>query len=114
MNETLGFIGFGIVDNGVLIGSALLGFSLEDIINNKLNKIPRYKIQTRVKGLSSTLLGSGIGNALSDLLGGFCVSLSVAFGTAFGCMLVVLVCTPFIFKIERKDMKLGVTVLRGH
>jgi len=98
----LGYIGFGIVDNGVLIGGAVAGFSLEDIINNVLDKLPHYKIQTRVKGLSSTLLGAGISNAVSDLLGGFCVSWQLAFGTCLGCMIVVMACVPFIFKIEKR------------
>ena len=98
----LGYIGFGIVDNGVLIGGAIAGFNLEDIINAGLNKIPKYKIQTRVKGLSSTLLGAGLSNAISDLLGGFCVSWQLALGTCFGCLLVVVACMPFIFTIEKK------------
>ena len=98
----LGYIGFGIVDNGVLIFGAVAGFNLEDIINNGLDKLPYYRIQTRIKGLSSTLLGAGISNAISDLLGGFCVSWQLALGTCSGCLLAVIVCLPFIFKIERK------------
>jgi len=100
--EMLGYIGFGVVDNGVLIVSAIIGFSFEDIINNALSKIPRYCIKTRVKGLSSALLGAGIGNAVSDFLGGFCVSPSMALGTFVGCFIVLLAFTPFIFKITRK------------
>jgi len=99
----LGFIGFGIVDNGVLIGGAVAGFSLEDIINTGLDKLPYYRIQTRIKGLSSTLLGAGISNAISDLLGGFCVSWQLAFGTWLGCMIVVVACMPFIFTISKRE-----------
>lgn len=97
-----GSIGFGIVDNGVLILGAVLGFSFEDLINEGLARVPRYLIQTRVKGLSSALLGAGIGNAISDFLGGFCISLSMAFGTLIGCLFVVVACFPFIFKVEPK------------
>ena len=97
-----GYIGFGVVDNGVLIVSAIFGFSFEDIINNALDKIPHYKIQTRVRGLSSALLGGGIGNAISDFLGGFCVSWQMAVGTFLGCLLVLLAFLPFIFTIRAR------------
>ena len=93
----IGYIGFGLVDNGVLIFGALLGFSFEDIINNRLD---RFGFETRTKGLSGTLLGGGIGNAISDFLGGLCVSLGVATATFLGCMLVVIVCLPLIFKTK--------------
>lgn len=99
-------IGFGIIDNGVLIGGALIGFSLEDIINNYLNNLfkkTNYKLQTRVKGLSSTLLGAGISNGISDFLGGWCVSWQMAVGTFLGCMLIVVLCLPIIFKLSKKD-----------
>ena len=99
----LGEIGFGAIDNGVLIGGAMLGFSLEDIINASLDTAlskTKYTITTRVKGLSSTLLGAGISNAVSDFMGGWCVSWQMAFGTFIGCMLIVFLCLPIIFKLE--------------
>ena len=99
---SLGLIGFGIVDNGVLIGGAVAGFSLEDRINKGLSHIPGYTIKTRVKGLSSTLLGAGISNAVSDFLGGLCVSWEMAVYTFLGCMIVVVACVPLIFKIEKE------------
>ena len=101
----LGEIGFGIIDNGVLIGGAILGFSLEDIINLSLDKAlcqTKYVISTRIKGLSSTLLGAGVSNAISDFLGGWCVSWQMAFGTFFGCMLVVIMGLPLIFKLTKR------------
>ena len=101
----LGEIGFGLVDNGVLVGGAIIGFSMEDIINDWLNhlmKNTRYKIVTRVKGLSATLLGAGVGNAISDFLGGWCVGWQMAFGTLIGCMLIVLFCLPIIFKLKAR------------
>ena len=97
----IGEIGFGIVDNGVLILGGVAGFSLEDAINAKLSRIPGYRIETRVPGLSSSMLGAGIGNAVSDFLGGWCVSPAMAVGTLIGCLLVVLVVLPVIFRIER-------------
>ena len=81
----------------------MIGFSLEDVINNSLEKSlskTNYKITTRVKGLSSTLLGAGISNAISDFMGGWCVSWQMAFGTLIGCMAIVVLCLPIIFKLE--------------
>lgn len=104
----LGEIGFGIIDNGVLIGGALIGFSLEDIINEKLEKClknTKYKIETRVKGLSSTLLGAGISNAISDFMGGWCVSVEMAFGTLIGCLLIVILFLPLVFRLTSRRNK---------
>jgi|GEM_PF-2223983 len=98
-------IGFGLIDNGILVGGAILGFSIEDWINNTLECLlskTKYTLKTRVKGLSGALLGAGIGNAISDFAGGFCVSLNMAFGTLIGCMLIVIFTLPFIFKLEQK------------
>jgi len=98
-------IGFGLIDNGILVGGAIFGFSIEDWINDTLECLlskTKYTLKTRVKGLSGALLGAGIGNAISDFAGGFCVSLNMAFGTLIGCMLIVIFTLPFIFKLERK------------
>ena len=98
-------IGFGLIDNGILVGGAILGFSIEDMINDYLDYLMKkksYVIKTRVKGLSGSLLGAGIGNAISDFAGGFCISWQMAFGTLIGCMLVVILVLPIIFKMEKK------------
>ena len=98
-------IGFGLIDNGILIGGAIFGFSIEDLINAWLEKLMEksfYKIQTRIKGLSGSLLGAGIGNAISDFMGGFCVSWQMAIGTWLGCMIIVIATLPIIFKLEKK------------
>lgn len=102
----LNIIGFGIIDNGILVGGAILGFSLEDLINRWLEalfKKSKYNLSTRIKGLSGSLLGAGIGNAVSDFLGGWCIGWQMAFGTFFGCMLIVLLSLPIIFKLEMKQ-----------
>jgi len=96
---------FGITDNGILIGGAILGFSMEDLINDGLAYLLRkqsYNLKTRVKGLSGSLFGAGIGNAVSDFFGGWCISWRMAFGTFFGCMLIVILILPIIFKAEKK------------
>lgn len=98
-------IGFGLVDNGILVGGAILGFSIEDLINRGLEYLLRkkhYTLKTRIKGLSGALLGAGIGNAISDFVGGWCISWQMAFGTFFGCMLIVFLSLPIIFKMETK------------
>ncbi len=99
-------IGFGLIDNGILVAGAILGFSIEDFINSYLEKLlanKNYKLITRVKGLSGALLGAGIGNAISDFFGGWCVSWQMAFGTFIGCMLIVILALPIIFKIELRE-----------
>ncbi len=101
----IGEIGFGLIDNGVLVGGAIIGFSLEDLINTGLAYLLRKKnfnLITRVKGLSGALLGAGMGNAISDFLGGWCISWQMAFGTFIGCMIVVTLTLPIIFKLEKK------------
>jgi len=98
-------IGFGLIDNGILVGGAILGFSLEDLINNWLFYLMRkknYTLKTRVKGLSGSLLGAGLGNAVSDFFGGWCISWQMAFGTLIGCLLIVILTLPIIFKMEKK------------
>jgi len=98
-------IGFGLIDNGILVGGAIVGFSIEDLINNQLEyllKKTKYRLRTRVKGLSGALLGAGIGNAISDFAGGWCVDWQMAFGTLIGCMLIVFITLPIIFKLEEK------------
>ena len=101
----LNIIGFGIIDNGILVGGAILGFSLEDLINRTLEislEKSKYKLQTRVKGLSGSLLGAGMANAISDFLGGWCIGWQMAFGSFLGCMIVVILSLPIVFKLERK------------
>ena len=97
---------FGIVDNGILLFGGIVGFSLEDLINRGLSYILRkrnYTLVTRVKGLSGTLLGAGIGNAISDFFGGWCIGWQMAWGSFLGCMLIVIVTLPIIFKIGSKN-----------
>ena len=104
--EMISEIGFGLIDNGILVGGAILGFSIEDMINDYLAHVltkKSYIIETRVKGLSGSLLGAGIGNAISDFFGGFCVSWQLAFGSFIGCILIVIICLPIIFKVEKYE-----------
>jgi hypothetical protein len=101
----LNIIGFGLIDNGILVGGAILGFSLEDLINRVLElwlEKSKYSLHTRVKGLSGSLLGAGLANAISDFLGGWCIGWQMAFGSFIGCMLIVILTLPIIFKLELK------------
>ena len=80
------FIIFGIVDNAVMILGAMTGLSIE-----------KYLPKMFQKGIG-TVIGAGIGNAVSDFLGGASTaSWDLAFGTAIGC-LIGLVFIP-LFKI---------------
>ena len=85
----LEYIIFGIVDNVVMIFGALTGLSFEKYLPARFQK-----------GLG-IVLGAGIGNAISDFLGG-AVSLhwELAFGTAIGC-LIALVIIPIYQRIKR-------------
>lgn len=83
------YILFGIVDNGVMIVGAFFGLGLE-----------KYLPQKFQVGLGA-IIGAGLGNTLSDFMGG-AVSLnwSLAFGTAFGCLL-ALAAIPLIHKSQK-------------
>ena len=70
------FIIFGIIDNSVMILGAMTGLSVE-----------KYLPKPFQQGIG-TVIGAGIGNAVSDFLGGAgTASWDLAFGTAFGCII---------------------------
>ncbi len=70
------FIIFGIVDNAIMILGAMTGLSVE-----------KYLLSQFQQGVG-TVVGAGLGNSLSDFLGGATTaSWDLAFGTAFGCLL---------------------------
>jgi L-aminopeptidase/D-esterase-like protein len=74
------FIIFGIVDNAIMILGAMTGLSIEKYL-------PK-------------VIGAGIGNAVSDFMGGATTaSWELAFGTAFGCI-IGLVFIPLFKKIQ--------------
>lgn len=75
MNENLidGTL-FGLIDNAVLIAGAFTGLQVE-----------RY-LPLKTVGIGA-VIGAGIGNAVSDLLGGLAVDPTFAIGTFAGCIL---------------------------
>jgi|TARA_R110000803_G_scaffold173056_1_gene235781 L-aminopeptidase/D-esterase-like protein len=82
------FIIFGIVDNAIMILGAMTGLSIE-----------KYLPKAFQKGIG-TVIGAGIGNAVSDFMGGATTaSWELAFGTAFGCI-IGLVFIPLFKKIQ--------------
>ena len=82
------FIIFGIVDNEIMILGAMTGLSIE-----------KYLPKAFQKGIG-TVIGAGIGNAVSDFMGGATTaSWELAFGTAFGCI-IGLVFIPLFKKIQ--------------
>lgn len=80
---------FGIIDNGVLIIGALFGLSVEKYL-------PKY-----FHNGIGTVFGAGIGNAVSDWLGGVAISMSFAFGALIGCIL-PLIFIPVFVEIKKK------------
>ena len=84
------YIIFGIIDNAVMLTSALFGVSIE-------NKLPK-RLQT---GFLGATLGAGLGNAFSDFLGGLgATNLELAFGSGLGC-LIALAVIPVYWKLRK-------------
>ena len=89
MHLIVDFIIFGIVDNAVMIAGAILGLSWERFMPKQLQN-----------GLGG-VLGAGIGNAISDFMGGaITASWGLAFGTAFGCI-IGLLWIPIFLKLKK-------------
>lgn len=87
------FIIFGIIDNLVMIIGAMTGYEVEKYLPSRFQK-----------GLG-TVVGAGLGNATSDWLGGATAgNLSLANGTALGCI-IALVFIPIILFIQRQFKK---------
>jgi len=77
---------FGVIDNAVLIVGAFTGLQVE-----------RY-LPLKTVGIGA-VIGAGIGNAVSDLLGGLAVDPTFAIGTFAGCIL-GLVTIPIFERIK--------------
>ncbi len=83
------FVIFGIVDNGVMLIGAFFGLGLEKYLPSKLQV-----------GLG-TVIGAGIGNAVSDFTGGLASgNLVLAIGTGLGC-LIALAAIPLLHKLQQ-------------
>ncbi len=85
------YVIFGIVDNGIMLLGAFFGIGLEKYLPR------RFQV-----GLGA-LIGAGIGNAVSDFMGG-AVSLNwpLAFGTGLGCIM-ALVFIPLFYKFQKRS-----------
>ena len=85
------YVIFGIVDNGIMLSGAFFGIGLEKYLPK------RFQV-----GLGA-LIGAGIGNAVSDFMGG-AVSLNwpLAFGTGLGCIM-ALVFIPLFYKFQKRS-----------
>jgi len=85
------YVIFGIVDNGVMLLGAFFGIGLEKYLPRRLQV-----------GLGA-IIGAGIGNAVSDFMGG-AVSLNwpLAFGTGLGCVM-ALILIPLFYKFQKRS-----------
>ena len=82
------YIIFGIVDNGVMLVGAFFGLELEKYFPK------RFQV-----GLGA-VIGAGIGNALSDFMGGIAsLNWPLAFGTGLGCI-IALVMIPVFHRVQ--------------
>ena len=80
------YIYYGITDNGIMILGAMTGYEVE-----------KYLPKQFQKGLG-TVFGAGIGNAVSDFMGGAgSGSWDLAFGTAFGCLIGLIFIPLFVY-----------------
>lgn len=83
------FIIFGIIDNAVMIVGAMTGLELERFLPKRFQH-----------GLGA-VVGAGLGNTLSDFLGGVGAgNLPLAFGTAGGCIIGLLFIPVLFFSIR--------------
>ena len=90
------YIIYGIVDNGIMITGAMTGYSIEKYLPKRFQS-----------GLLS-VVGAGLGNTLSDFLGGLStMSMDLAIGTSLGCMigLVFIPLLVFLGKLRRISNK---------
>ena len=74
---------FGIIDNAVLIVGAFTGLEVERFLPLK------------TVGLGA-VIGAGIGNAVSDLLGGLAIDPIFGLGTFVGCLLGLAIIPAFV------------------
>jgi|TARA_R100000306_G_C4304726_1_gene107018 hypothetical protein len=80
------YIIYGIVDNFIMILGSISGYSFEKYLPKRL--------QTGF----GAVYGAGLGNALSDFLGGMSTwSVDLAMGTSFGCLLALVFIPIFIY-----------------
>ena len=89
------YIIFGIIDNAVMLTGALFGISIE-------KKFPK-KLQT---GFLGATVGAGLGNTFSDFLGGVgATNMDLAFGSAIGCIIALVLIPMHMLWIKRKNNK---------
>lgn len=71
------FIIFGITDNAVMIFGAFTGYEVEKYLPK------RFRL-----GALMPIVGAGLGNTVSDFMGGvMATNMPLAFGSAIGCLI---------------------------
>lgn len=87
------YIIFGIVDNGVMILGAFTGLEVE-----------RYLPRRFRLGAIMPIVGAGIGNTVSDFMGGVAAgNATLAIGTGLGCLIGLLFIPAFMQFIKPTD-----------
>ena len=88
------YLVFGIVDNAVMILGAMTGYEVEKFLPKQFQK-----------GLG-VVFGAGIGNAVSDFMGGAGTgSWDLAFGTALGCIIGLVFIPLFVMIGKLRDKR---------
>jgi hypothetical protein len=99
------FIRFGLADNGVLLVAAIFGIALEEHITQLLNfflRLSPWTLELKEKVRFGVLVAM-LGNAISDLIGGFCAgNVKLAVGSFIGCTIVFCVGILWTYRVVRK------------
>lgn len=91
------YIIFGIVDNGVMILGAFTGLEVE-----------RYLPRRFRLGAIMPIVGAGIGNMVSDFMGGVAAgNAALAIGTGLGCLIGLLFIPAFMQFIKPAEENNG-------
>jgi len=83
----------------------LAGAGIENGIRWMLNAMIGKRVIIRSTKAYMLFIAS-LGNALSDYLGGLSAgSVTMANGTFLGCIIISIICIPFVYRITKRNIK---------